>query len=45
MDTPSNMDWAIEEAVAATETSASSLSCDLFPDIDPCLLAAEAEVA
>ena len=45
MNTPLMMDWAMEEAAAATETSASSLSCDLFPDLDPRLLAAEAEVA
>lgn len=38
-------EWAIEEAVATTETSASSLSCDLFLDLDPRLLAAKAEVA
>lgn len=29
------MDWAIEEAATATKTSASSIYCEIFPNLDP----------
>jgi len=44
MDTPLAMDWAMKEAAAAPETPASSVCCEILPDIDPRLLAAEGKI-